>query len=102
MPKRLTVHLKPSFPVKDAGPQKGQRLGKLANLSHTVTEATDVNQETKPRDGSRHMDLEKEVKSSLLPHSRSIHQVSAHLVRSRRDSQTPQQLRRQGVVRVAS
>lgn len=67
MPKRLIVHLKPSFPIKDAGPQKGQRLVKLANFSHIVTKATDVNQETKLRDGSRHMDLEKEVKGSSTP-----------------------------------
>lgn len=66
MPRRLTIHLKPSFPVKDADPQKGQRLGKIANLSYIVTKATGVNQETKLRDDSRRMDLGKEVKGRLF------------------------------------
>lgn len=45
--------------------RKDKDWGK-ANLSHTVTKVTDVNQETELRDDSRHMDLEKEAKGRLF------------------------------------
>lgn len=76
--------------------RKDKDVGGISNLSPIVIKAT------KLRDRSRPVDLERGVKGRLFYPLRSIHQIWAYLVRSRRDSQTPQQLHRQVAVRVSS